>query len=90
MVGAAEHSSCSDQRAGGTPLAESIRELLLSPRDETVDENTELLMMFAARAQHLAEVIVPALEQGQWVLCDRFTDATYAYQGEVGVSPWRK
>ncbi len=66
---------------GGTPLAESIRELLLSPRDETVDENTELLMMFAARAQHLAEVIVPALEQGQWVLCDRFTDATYAYQG---------
>ncbi|HEB27031.1 MAG TPA: dTMP kinase [Porticoccus sp.] len=66
---------------GGTPLAESIRELLLSPRDETVDENTELLMMFAARAQHLAEVIVPALEQGKWVLCDRFTDATYAYQG---------
>tara|TARA_R110000822_G_scaffold159476_19_gene299390 strand:- start:26244 stop:26885 length:642 start_codon:yes stop_codon:yes gene_type:complete len=66
---------------GGTPLAESIRELLLSPRDETVDENTELLLMFAARAQHLAAVIVPALQKGQWVLCDRFTDATYAYQG---------
>lgn len=66
---------------GGTPLAEDIRELLLSPRDEAVNENTELLLMFAARAQHLAEVIVPALERGQWVLCDRFTDATYAYQG---------
>jgi dTMP kinase len=66
---------------GGTPLAEDIRELLLSPRDEAVNENTELLLMFAARAQHLAEVIVPALECGQWVLCDRFTDATYAYQG---------
>ncbi len=66
---------------GGTPLAEDIRELLLSPRDEAVNENTELLLMFAARAQHLAEVIMPALDRGQWVLCDRFTDATYAYQG---------
>ena len=66
---------------GGTPLAEGIRELLLSRREETVNENTELLMMFAARAQHLAEVILPALNRGRWVLCDRFTDATYAYQG---------
>lgn len=66
---------------GGTPLAEDLRELLLSPRDEQVNENTELLLMFAARAQHLSEVIVPALKQGQWVLSDRFTDATYAYQG---------
>ncbi len=74
-------SHVATREPGGTPLAESIRELLLSPRDEAVDENTELLMMFAARAQHLAEVIVPALERGQWVLCDRFTDATYAYQG---------
>ncbi|MEH6469331.1 MAG: dTMP kinase [Porticoccus sp.] len=74
-------SHVATREPGGTPLAESIRELLLSPRDETVDENTELLMMFAARAQHLAEVIIPALERGQWVLCDRFTDATYAYQG---------
>ena len=65
---------------GGTPLAESIRELLLSPRDETVDENTELLLMFAARAQHLAAVIVPALQKGQWVLCDRFTDANCKVQ----------
>lgn len=66
---------------GGTPLAEDIRQLLLRPREESVDENTELLLMFAARAQHIAEVIEPALSQGQWVVCDRFTDATYAYQG---------
>lgn len=66
---------------GGTPLAEDIRELLLAPREEQVGEDTELLLMFAARAQHLAAVIIPALEQGNWVLCDRFTDATYAYQG---------
>lgn len=66
---------------GGTPLAEQLRALLLQPRDEKVNELAELLMVFAARAQHLARVIVPALEQGTWVLCDRFTDATYAYQG---------
>jgi len=66
---------------GGTPLAESIRELLLSVRDEPVADLTELLLVFAARAQHVAEVIQPALRNGAWVLCDRFTDATYAYQG---------
>ncbi|PHQ57193.1 MAG: dTMP kinase [Porticoccus sp.] len=66
---------------GGTPLAEEIRALLVKPRAEPVAENTELLLMFAARAQHIAEVIMPALRRGQWVLCDRFTDATYAYQG---------
>lgn len=66
---------------GGTPLAEQLRGLLLQPRVEKVNELAELLMVFAARAQHLAEVVVPALEQGTWVLCDRFTDATYAYQG---------
>lgn len=66
---------------GGTPLAEDIRELLLSPREEPVAELTELLLMFAARAQHLQQVIRPALKAGSWVLCDRFTDATYAYQG---------
>ena len=66
---------------GGTPLAEEIRSLLVSTRDEPVDENTELLLMFAARAQHLAQVIKPALAAGSWVLCDRFTDATFAYQG---------
>ncbi|MBB2496390.1 dTMP kinase [Aquipseudomonas ullengensis] len=66
---------------GGTPLAERIRELLLAPSDEAMAADTELLLVFAARAQHLAEVIRPALARGAVVLCDRFTDATYAYQG---------
>jgi dTMP kinase len=66
---------------GGTPLAEEIRSLLLSKRDEPVDEAAELLLVFAARAQHLAQVIKPAMARGAWVLSDRFTDATYAYQG---------
>ena len=66
---------------GGTPLAERIRDLLLTPADEPMSSDTELLLVFAARAQHLAQVIRPALAQGAIVLCDRFTDATYAYQG---------
>ncbi len=66
---------------GGTPLAERIRELLLTPADEPMAVDTELLLVFAARAQHLAQVIRPALARGAVVLCDRFTDATYAYQG---------
>ena len=66
---------------GGTPLAEAIRRSLLSLDEETPVEMAELLLVFAARAQHLSKVIEPALNQGQWVLCDRFTDATYAYQG---------
>lgn len=66
---------------GGTPLAEAIRRNLLSVDEEAPVEMAELLLVFAARAQHLAKVIEPALNQGQWVLCDRFTDATYAYQG---------
>jgi dTMP kinase len=66
---------------GGTPLAESIRELLLAPADEPMNSDAELLLVFAARAQHLAQGIRPALERGAVVLCDRFTDATYAYQG---------
>lgn len=66
---------------GGTPYAEKIRSMLLDHQDETVDPVAELLLIFAARAQHLAKVIRPALEVGTWVLCDRFTDATYAYQG---------
>lgn len=66
---------------GGTPLAERIRELLLAPSEEPMDSDTELLLVFAARAQHLAQVIRPALARGAVVLCDRFTDATYAYQG---------
>ncbi len=66
---------------GGTPLGEAIRGLLLDPEFTGMDSNCELQLMFAARAEHLARVIRPAIEQGQWVLCDRFTDATYAYQG---------
>ncbi len=66
---------------GGTALAENIRQLLLDKEQEAIAEQTELLMMFAARAQHIKHVIKPALDRGDWVLCDRFTDATYAYQG---------
>jgi len=66
---------------GGTPLGEAVRGLLLDPAYTGMDSNCELQLMFAARAEHLAKVVWPALEKGQWVLCDRFTDATYAYQG---------
>ena len=66
---------------GGTPLAEEIRGLLLSTRAEPVDPFAETLLMFAARAQHVAEVVEPSLAEGHWVLCERFTDATHAYQG---------
>ena len=66
---------------GGTPIGEALRELLLSKEGTAPSVTTELLMVFAARAQHLHEVIEPALCEGKWVLCDRFTDATYAYQG---------
>lgn len=66
---------------GGTPLAERIRHLLLDKDAEKMSDHTELLLMFAARAQHLQQVIKPALAAKKWVLCDRFTDATYAYQG---------
>ena len=66
---------------GGTPLGEAIRGLLLDPSYTGMSPDCELQLMFAARAEHLARVILPALRQGQWVLCDRFTDATYAYQG---------
>ncbi|MEX5510747.1 dTMP kinase [Pseudomonas paralactis] len=66
---------------GGTPLAERIREVLLAPGDEPMNPDTELLLVFAARAQHLGEVIRPALSRGAVVICDRFTDSTYAYQG---------
>lgn len=69
---------------GGTPMAERIRDLLLSSDDdEPLDESAELLLMFAARAQHLARLIRPALARGAWVVTDRFTDATFAYQGSA-------
>jgi len=66
---------------GGTPLAEAIRDLLLNKNTDAPSDLTELLLMFAARAQHLDQVIRPALQKGIWVICDRFTDASYAYQG---------
>lgn len=66
---------------GGTKLGEQIRELLLTPRSEGMAVDTELLLMFAARAEHIQQVIKPALAQNKWVLSDRFTDATFAYQG---------
>jgi len=66
---------------GGTPLAESIRQVVLTAGEETLPPTAELLLMFAARAVHLANHIEPALRAGRWVICDRFTDATYAYQG---------
>jgi len=65
---------------GGTPLGEELRTVLLAVRDGGISAMAELLLIFAARAQHIEEVIEPALAAGRWVLCDRFTDATYAYQ----------
>lgn len=66
---------------GGTPLGEDLRELLLGHKHTGMADDTELMLMFAARVEHLRNKIEPALHKGQWVLCDRFTDATYAYQG---------
>lgn len=66
---------------GGTPVAEKIRDLLLDNKNYDMLEDTELLLMFAARSQHINELIKPTLKKGKWILCDRFTDATYAYQG---------
>jgi dTMP kinase len=66
---------------GGTPLAEEIRDLVLKAREEALSDAAELLLMFAARSVHLRNLIEPNLSLGRWVLCDRFTDATYAYQG---------
>src|SRR5579883_1504474 len=66
---------------GGTALAERIRHLVLEPGEEIVPDAAELLLLFAARSVHLENLIEPALAAGRWVLCDRFTDSTYAYQG---------
>lgn len=75
---------------GGTPLAELIRGLLLDPGHEPARPDTELLLMFAARAQHVQETILPALERGAWVISDRFTDSSFAYQGGGrGIDPAR-
>ena len=66
---------------GGTALSEQIRDLLLQPNEQGMAEDTELLLMFAARAEHIQKKIKPALARGDWVVCDRFVDATFAYQG---------
>jgi dTMP kinase len=71
----------STREFGGTEIAEKIRKVLLDHHGEIMCHDTEILLAFAARAQHLANLIIPSLEQGKWVICDRFTDATYAYQG---------
>jgi dTMP kinase len=76
----AGHEVVLTREPGGTPLGEKIRELLLHPEGEVVPM-AELLLMFAARAAHLEQVILPALRAGRWVVCDRFTDASHAYQG---------
>lgn len=74
---------------GGTPLGEALREMLLDPEQRMAPE-TETLLMFAARMEHLDKVIRPALESGRWVLCDRFADASYAYQGGGSGVAWAK
>ena len=80
-LASAGHEVVCTREPGGTPLAEQIRDLLLDPRHEPPAQETELLLMFAARAQHVRETVLPALARGAWVLSDRFTDASYAYQG---------
>ena len=80
LLAAGDEVVCT-REPGGTPLAEQIRGLLLDTRHEPPAPETELLLMFAARAQHVRETILPALRRGAWVLSDRFTDASYAYQG---------
>jgi dTMP kinase len=89
-LSAAGKSVIRTREPGGTPLGEQLRALLLDRSQGAMADDTELLLMFAARAQHLAELINPALARGEWVLCDRFTDATYAYQGGGrGIEPER-
>ena len=82
LLQARGHEVVLTREPGGTPLAERIRELLLNPREETLAPETELLLMFASRAQHVREVIRPALQRGAYVVSDRFTDSSYAYQAD--------
>jgi dTMP kinase len=80
-LGECGHDVLMTREPGGTPLAEKIRTLLLDPDNQGMDADAELLLVFAARAEHLHRRVRPALEAGRWVVSDRFTDATYAYQG---------
>ena len=87
VLRAHEQTVITTREPGGTPLGETLRQLLLN---DAMSADTELLLMFAARAEHLAQVIRPALQRGEWVLTDRFTDASYAYQcGGRGIQPHR-
>ena len=81
LLDAAKVNYIVTREPGGTPLGEALRGMLLSNDYKDMNSDTELLLMFAVRAEHVAQVIRPALAKGQWVLCDRFTDATFAYQG---------
>lgn len=85
LIEAYLHQRCIDlvrtREPGGTPVGEKLRGILLEGRHLNISNETELLLIFAARQQHIDEVIRPALRAGRWVLCDRFTDASYAYQG---------
>lgn len=81
FIEAQGHKVIVTREPGGTPLAEDLRATLLANRVEKIEPDTELLLMFAARCQHVNQVIKPALESGSWVLSDRFVDASYAYQG---------
>lgn len=89
-LGAAGIALTVTREPGGTPLGEQLRELMLHVSDGARQPDTEALLMFAARNEHIARVILPALEAGRWVLCDRFTDATYAYQSGGSGMPWAR
>ena len=82
------HSLVVTREPGGTALGEELRKLLLNK--ETMHAETETLLMFAARSEHIHQVVIPSLEAGRWVLCDRFTDATFAYQGGGRGVDWHK
>ena len=87
VLGGHGYDVLTTREPGGTPFAEEIRSVLLGQREEGVDAMAETMLIFAARAQHVAKVIEPALLAGRWVLCERFTDSTFAYQaGGRGVS----
>jgi len=80
-IEAAGHKVLTTREPGGTPFAEEIRDILMNRSDEPVPEIAEVLLMFAARSFNVNNIIIPALEAGTWVVCDRFTDSTRAYQG---------